>query len=106
MQKLNVLYQSNDTFAPYLGTSLQSLLANNTALEELNVYLVNIDISQENIEKLKKLFPEIVGEGNKIDIDKLKLTLGEDINTSNERYVLNWAGKSEAFCRRAFLSAR
>ena len=54
MQKLNVLYQSNDTFAPYLGTSLQSLLANNTALEELNVYLVNIDISQENIEKLKK----------------------------------------------------
>ena len=54
MQKLNVLYQSNATFAPYLGTSLQSLLANNTALEELNVYLVNIDISQENIEKLKK----------------------------------------------------
>lgn len=54
MQKLNVLYQSNDTFAPYLGTSLQSLLANNAALEELNVYLVNIDISQENIEKLKK----------------------------------------------------
>jgi len=57
----------------------------------------SLDVKKENIEKLKKLFPEAVGEGNIIDLDKLKLTLGEDINTSNERYVLNWAGKSEAF---------
>jgi len=32
-----------------------------------------------------------------VDWEKLKATLGEDINFSNERYVLNWAGKSEAF---------
>ena len=42
MQKLNVLYQSNDTFAPYLGTSLQSLLANNTALEELSLLYLQV----------------------------------------------------------------
>ena len=45
---------------------------------------------------LKELMPEVFSEG-KIDWEKLKATLGEDINFSNERYVLNWAGKSDAF---------
>jgi len=47
-------------------------------------------------EQLKELFPEVFSEG-KIDWEKLKATLGEDITFSNERYVLNWAGKSDAF---------
>ena len=54
------------------------------------------DIKQEQIGKLKAVFPEIVSEG-KIDGEKLKLTLGEDIDIENERYVLSWAGKSDAF---------
>lgn len=51
---------------------------------------------EERIEILKSLMPEVFDEG-KIDFEKLKATLGEDVNFSNERYVLNWAGKSEAF---------
>ncbi len=47
-------------------------------------------------EKLSALIPEAFTEG-KIDWEKLKAVLGEDINFSNERYVLNWAGKSDAF---------
>jgi adenine-specific DNA-methyltransferase len=47
-------------------------------------------------EQLKVLFPEVFSEG-KIDWEKLKATFGEDITFSNERYVLNWAGKSDAF---------
>lgn len=56
----------------------------------------SLDIQQTQIEKLKELFPESISEG-KIDWEKLKATLGEDITFSNERYVLNWAGKSDAF---------
>ncbi|WP_037320392.1 site-specific DNA-methyltransferase [Salegentibacter sp. Hel_I_6] len=48
------------------------------------------------LQELKKIFPEVFAEG-KVDWEKLKATLGEDINFSNERYVLNWAGKSDAF---------
>jgi adenine-specific DNA-methyltransferase len=48
------------------------------------------------LHELKQLFPEVFAEG-KVDWEKLKATLGEDINFSNERYVLNWAGKSDAF---------
>lgn len=47
-------------------------------------------------EQLSALIPEAFAEG-KIDWEKLKAVLGEDINFSNERYVLNWAGKSDAF---------
>lgn len=50
----------------------------------------------EKIKALQEILPEVFTEG-KIDWEKLKATLGEDINFSNERYVLNWAGKSEAF---------
>ena len=57
----------------------------------------SFDITQDHIEKLKSVFPEVVTEG-KVDWEKLKATLGkEDAEFRNERYVLNWAGKSEAF---------
>lgn len=51
---------------------------------------------QDKINQLREILPEAFTEG-KIDWEKLKATLGENINFSNERYVLNWAGKSDAF---------
>jgi adenine-specific DNA-methyltransferase len=51
---------------------------------------------QEKLNALRQVLPEVFSEG-KIDWEKLKATLGADINFSNERYVLNWAGKSDAF---------
>ena len=51
---------------------------------------------QEKINELRQVLPEAFSEG-KIDWEKLKATLGDNINFSNERYVLNWAGKSDAF---------
>jgi adenine-specific DNA-methyltransferase len=55
-----------------------------------------LDVRMEQQEKLKALFPEALSEG-KIDWEKLRLTLGEELILQNERYVLNWAGKSDAF---------
>ena len=57
---------------------------------------MSLSPEQERIEALKRLMPEVFDEG-KIDFEKLKATLGENITFSNERYVLNWAGKSDAF---------
>ena len=45
---------------------------------------------------MQSFMPEIFDEG-KIDWEKLKATLGEEVNFANERYVLNWAGKGDAF---------
>ena len=47
--------------------------------------------------KLKSLFPEAFCE-NQIDWEKLKLILGADnLAHQNERYQLNWAGKTDAY---------
>lgn len=51
---------------------------------------------QEKLNALRQVLPEAFSEGQ-LDWEKLKATLGEDINFANERYVLNWAGKSNAF---------
>jgi adenine-specific DNA-methyltransferase len=56
----------------------------------------SLDIKQLQLERLKEIFPEVLAEG-KIDWEKLRITLGEELILQNERYVLNWAGKSDAF---------
>jgi adenine-specific DNA-methyltransferase len=50
----------------------------------------------EKLKLLQQIIPEAFTE-DKIDWEKLRITLGEDINFAKERYVLNWAGKSDAF---------
>lgn len=52
------------------------------------------DITEEQKQKLKQLFPEVFTE-DKIDFEKLRQTLGEEIEDEKERYELSWAGKSQ-----------
>lgn len=59
--------------------------------------LTSIDVKAEQIQKLKELFPEAFSEGNRIDWDKLKLTLGENVDTGKERFGMNWPGKADCF---------
>jgi adenine-specific DNA-methyltransferase len=56
----------------------------------------SLDILSDKLNKLKELIPGAFTEGE-IDWEKLKLTLGDDLNLSEERYHINWAGKSEVF---------
>ncbi|MBE6512122.1 MAG: DNA methyltransferase, partial [Methanobrevibacter olleyae] len=64
-------------------------------MEETKMSGGSKDIISENVIKIKKLFPEIVIEDN-IDFEKLKLLLGKDIETENERYNFSWPGKNQA----------
>ncbi|PKE16366.1 site-specific DNA-methyltransferase [Macrococcoides caseolyticum] len=54
------------------------------------------DLTNENIKKLKELFPEILTDGEQIDFDKLKTILGQEVNGEKERYSFNWHGKKDA----------
>ena len=56
----------------------------------------SLDIKQTRLQRLKELCPELFAE-SQLDWEKLKAAFGDDINFVNERYVLNWAGKSDAF---------
>jgi adenine-specific DNA-methyltransferase len=55
----------------------------------------SMNIVNENIEKLKEIFPQIFSE-DKIDFEKLQEELGSFTDTSNERYNFTWNGKQEA----------
>ncbi|HMH32146.1 MAG TPA: site-specific DNA-methyltransferase [Puia sp.] len=59
--------------------------------------LTSMDLKEAQIEKLKELFPEAFTEGNKIDWEKLKLTLGENVEVGKERFGMNWPGKADCF---------
>jgi adenine-specific DNA-methyltransferase len=55
----------------------------------------SLDIVNENVAKLKELFPEVFSEG-KIDFKKLEEELGQFTDADAERYNFTWAGKTEA----------
>lgn len=55
----------------------------------------SLDIVGSNIEKIRKLFPDVFTEG-KINLDVLRETLGEYIDGRPERYSFTWNGKSRA----------
>lgn len=57
--------------------------------------LQSMNITEDNIVKLKSLFPEAFNEGS-IDFDVLKQLLGENVDEKEERYGLNWHGKRQA----------
>lgn len=54
-----------------------------------------MDIAKENIEQLKRIFPDVFTEG-KVDYDKLRQVLGEYVEESTENYSFTWNGKGQA----------
>ncbi len=55
----------------------------------------SLDLEKMNVEKIKELFPNVVTEG-KIDFEKLRLILGDEIEERIERYQFTWNGKSDS----------
>ncbi|WP_083663595.1 site-specific DNA-methyltransferase [Sphingobacterium sp. B29] len=56
----------------------------------------SLNITEDLIGKLKEIIPAAFTE-DKLNIDQLKQLLGEDITSNTEPYILNWAGKQEAY---------
>ncbi|MBX2900938.1 MAG: site-specific DNA-methyltransferase [Cyclobacteriaceae bacterium] len=56
----------------------------------------SLNIKDDNLNKLKAVLPEVFSE-DQLDWEKLKAQFGDNIVIANERYTLNWAGKSDAF---------
>jgi adenine-specific DNA-methyltransferase len=61
-----------------------------------NEFGASLNKQEEILSFLKSDLPGIFSEG-KIDCKKLKQTLGEEVDNSNERYGLSWAGKNNCF---------
>ncbi|MBO5342422.1 MAG: glycosyltransferase family 8 protein [Lachnospiraceae bacterium] len=55
---INVLYQCDNNYAPFMGVSLTSLLMNNVELENLHIFLLGKDLSIENMQKIQRTCDE------------------------------------------------
>ncbi len=58
--------------------------------------LHSTDLSQQKLDELKNIFPEIFEDGL-INYDKFKTILGENIDEKSEHYSFNWSGKKECY---------
>ncbi len=55
MKRIDILYQFNEKYAPYAGSSITSLFENNKHLDEITVYILGEGLSEDSQEKLRKL---------------------------------------------------
>ncbi|MBR3623245.1 MAG: site-specific DNA-methyltransferase, partial [Selenomonadaceae bacterium] len=60
-----------------------------------NISGESLNITEENIKAMQKLFPEAFEEG-KIDFDVLRQLLGDFVDDEEERYSFKWNGKGKA----------
>ena len=56
---------------------------------------LSLNLEKNNIDKIKKLFPEAVEEG-KINFDMLRALLGDEVDDSKEKYQFTWNGKAKS----------
>ena len=63
--------------------------------EDARMKMTSTDLLCERTEGLRELVPEAFSEG-RIDFDRLRIALGDDLDPGPERYGLTWAGKAEA----------
>lgn len=50
--KIDILYQFNEKYAPYAGTSITSLFENNKHFREIRVFILGEELSQDSIQRL------------------------------------------------------
>ena len=55
----------------------------------------SLDITKDNIERIKEMFPNAVTEG-KIDFETLRVLLGSEVDEKKERFQFTWPGKTDS----------
>lgn len=59
--------------------------------------LKSMNISEDKLRQLKQVLPEVFTEGLKIDLEKLKIAIGENAELGKERFGMTWPGKADCF---------
>ncbi len=76
-RSLNILYQSNDYYAPITGVSMTSLMKNNTDIETLNFYILDDNISEKNKKKMQQVAKEYKRSITFVNTEKILASLKE-----------------------------
>src|SRR5262245_25780548 len=59
--------------------------------------LRSADVAEARRGELRRLVPEVAGEGGAIDLDQLRRAIGDTVDPGRERYGVTWPGKADCF---------
>ena len=68
---LNILYQFNEKYAPYAGVSIFSLLENNKAAEQINIYIIEENLKKSSKDKITQMIHSYNRSVNFLDGKKI-----------------------------------
>lgn len=78
---MNLLYSSSDSYAFLTGISLLSLMENNKSCPEINVYIMDNDISVENKHKLEQVVHNYGRSLEFVHMPNMEQLTGQQMNT-------------------------
>ena len=78
---MDILYSSSDSYASLTGISILSLLENNKACEEINIYIMNNAISVENKNRLSEVVHRYGRKLFFVPMPDMKELTGQEIDT-------------------------
>lgn len=90
--KIDIMYQSDNNYAMLTGVSLVSLFENNKDIDEILVHILNDNISENNLKKLKATCDKYNRKLHIVDIKKI-------IEQLKELKVAQYKGKYTTFLR-------
>lgn len=90
---MNIVYHSSNKFASVLGTSVASLLENNKSAENIEIYVIEHEISSYNKEKLAKL---VESYGRNLHYISMP-NINQDENLGLKQIKKNWL--FDSYCR-------
>ncbi|MFR0537495.1 glycosyltransferase family 8 protein [Limosilactobacillus reuteri subsp. suis] len=84
LNEYNIVYASDNSFAPIMGTSIYSLLINNTDAKRINVSILDSGIDKTNKNNINRIFEEFDNAVLKwISVDSISNKIG--IEVQNDR---------------------
>lgn len=79
---MNILFTLNNAFVPQVATCMCSIFENNKSMDEINIYLLNTDISEANKAKLQE-FTKLYGRSvHFITLPNLRSLIDFDFDTN------------------------
>ncbi len=69
---MNIVFSSDDNYARHLAASMVSIMENNKEEEKINIYVLNVGLSEENIKKLSDTVKKYNREIFIVDFSNIK----------------------------------
>ncbi len=104
---MNIAYSCNDRYVEYTGISIISLLENNLFADEINIYLISVGVSENNVRMLKDICSKFKRNFYVIEFSKIcnRLNINETGRHIKTVYAKLFFGKIDGVDKMIYLDS-